>query len=248
MTEQQDRSMNLVDHLDELRNRILIIGGAFVVFLIVGFVFVQDIYQWFLKDIEIKLTVLSPTEIIWVYFMLAGLIGIVGTIPVLAWQIWLFVRPGLTNTERKVTLAYIPALFILFIVGLCFGYFVIFPIVFNFLLTLSDEMVNAMFTTEKYFQFVLRMTLPFAILFELPVVIMFLTSLGIVDPYKLTKIRKYAYFVLIVISVLISPPDFLSDVLVIIPLLFLYECSILLSKIVYRKKLKKLKEEAQEEE
>jgi sec-independent protein translocase protein TatC len=86
------------------------------------------------------------------------------------------------------------------------------------------------------------MTLPFGILFELPVVVMFLTSLGVINPYVLTKIRKYAYFVLIVISVIISPPDFMSDVLVTIPLLVLYEISINLSKIVYRRKLKKEKD------
>ena len=90
------------------------------------------------------------------------------------------------------------------------------------------------------------MTLPFGILFELPVVAMFLTSLGMINPYVLTKIRKYAYFVLVVISVIISPPDLMSDIIVSIPLLVLYEISITLSKIVYRRKLKKEQLEALE--
>jgi sec-independent protein translocase protein TatC len=94
------------------------------------------------------------------------------------------------------------------------------------------------FTTEKYFQFLLHMTLPFGFLFELPVVIMFLTSLGVLNPYRLQKIRKYSYFVLILTAVLITPPDLLSDILVVIPLIFLYECSVLLSKLVYRRKHK----------
>jgi sec-independent protein translocase protein TatC len=99
-------------------------------------------------------------------------------------------------------------------------------------------MFMTFFTTEKYFKFLLHMTLPFGFLFELPVVIMFLTSLGVLNPYRLQKIRKYSYFVLIVTAVLITPPDLLSDILVIIPLIFLYECSVLLSKVVYRRKQK----------
>lgn len=235
----EDKELNLVDHLDELRKRLIITASAFIVFFIAGFVFVKDIYQWLVKDLDVKLIVLGPSDIIWVYFMLATVIAAAGTIPVLAFQIWLFVKPALTAAERRISLSYVPALFILFIAGLCFGYFVIFPTVLSFLVELGGEMFEANFTADKYFRFVLHMTLPFGILFELPVVIMFLTSLGIINPYVLTKIRKYAYFVLIVISVIISPPDFMSDILVTIPLLLLYEISINLSKIVYKRKLKK---------
>lgn len=238
-SDQHEKEMELLDHLNELRKRLIIVGSCFLLLLVVSFIFVQDIYHWLVKDIPFELTVLSPTEIIWVYLMIAGICAIGGTIPIFAWQLWLFVKPGLTPKEQKVTLAYIPALFVLFIAGLSFGYFVILPIVLNFLMNLSADMFNMMFTTEKYFQFMMRMTLPFSILFELPVVIMFLTSLGIIDPYKLSKLRKYAYFVLVVISVLISPPDFLSDIIVAIPLLILYELSIMLSKIVYKRKQKK---------
>jgi sec-independent protein translocase protein TatC len=235
----EDKELNLVDHLDELRKRLIIAASAFIVFFIAGFVFVKDIYQWLVKDLDVKLIVLGPSDIIWVYFMLATVIAVAGTIPVLAFQIWLFVKPALTTAERRISLSYVPALFILFIAGLCFGYFVIFPTVLSFLVELGGEMFEANFTADKYFRFVLHMTLPFGILFELPVIIMFLTSLGIINPYVLTKIRKYAYFVLIVISVVISPPDFMSDILVTIPLLLLYEISINLSKIVYKRKLRR---------
>lgn len=237
-----DKELNLVDHLDELRKRLIITAVAFVAFFIAGFMYVEEIYAWFVKDLDVKLMVLGPSDIIWIYFMLATLIAIAGTIPVIAIQIWLFVKPALRPNERKISLSYIPALFILFIVGLAFGYFVIFPTVLNFLVELSGDMLVTNFTADKYFRFVMNMTLPFGVLFELPVVVMFLTSLGVINPYVLTKIRKYAYFVLIIISVIISPPDFMSDVLVTIPLLVLYEISINLSKIVYRRKLKKEKE------
>jgi sec-independent protein translocase protein TatC len=238
----EDKELNLVDHLDELRKRLIISAVAFVAFFIVGFVFVKDIYSWFVRDLEVQLIALGPSDIVWIYFMLATIVAIAGTIPVLALQIWMFVKPALKPIERKISLSYIPALFALFIVGLAFGYFVIFPTVLSFLIELSGDMLVTNFTADKYFRFVMNMTLPFGVLFELPVIVMFLTSLGIINPYVLSKIRKYAYFILIVIAILITPPDFMSDFLVTVPLLVLYEISINLSKIVYRKKLKKEKE------
>ena len=238
----EDKELNIIDHLDELRTRLIITLAAFIIFFIVGFIFVEEIYNWLVRDLEVKLIVLGPSDILWVYFMLAAVIAFAGTIPVLATQVWLFIKPALKPIERKISLSYIPALFILFIVGLCFGYFVIFPTVMNFLIELGGEMMVTNFTAEKYFRFIFNTTIPFGVLFELPVVMMFLTSLGIINPYVLSKIRKYAYFVLIIIAILISPPDFMSDFLVAVPLIFLYEISVSFSKIVYKRKLKKEKQ------
>ncbi len=242
----EDKELNLVDHLEELRKRIIISALAFVVFFIVGFIYVDKIYKWFVGDT--KLLVLGPSDIMWIYFMIAGIVAIAGTIPVLALQIWLFVKPALRPIERKTTLSYVPALFLLFICGLAFGYFAIFPMVLDFLVNMGQDMFVTNFTAERYFSFILNMTLPFGVLFELPVVVMFLTSLGIINPFVLAKIRKYAYFVLIIIAVVITPPDFMSDFVVTLPLLLLYEVSINLSKFVYRKRLKKQQAEEQEDE
>ena len=235
----EDKELNIMEHLDELRKRLIIIVVSFLVFLIVGFIYVEDIYKWFIKDLDVTLIVLGPSDIVWIYFMLAAVIAVAATIPILAFQVWLFVKPALKPHELKAALAYIPALFLLFIVGLAFGYFVIFPMVYQFLLNLGGDMFLTNFTAEKYFKFVFNMTIPFAVLFELPVVIMFLTSLGIVNPYVLHKIRKYAYFVLVVIAVCITPPDFMSDFIVIMPFLLLYEISISLSKIVFKRRQKR---------
>ncbi|WP_079504914.1 twin-arginine translocase subunit TatC [Mesobacillus jeotgali] len=232
----EEKQMNLVDHLSELRKRLMIIVGCFMFIVMLALIYVKDIYLWLVQDLSIKLAVLGPSDILWVYLMLAAVIALAGTIPIAAHQIWLFVRPALSEKEKKITLAYIPALFLLFIAGICFGYFVIFPLVFQFLVSLSQDIFMEFFTTEKYFRFLIHMILPFGFLFELPVIIMFLTSLGVLNPYRLQKARKYSYFMLIVTAVLITPPDLLSDILVIIPLLFLYECSVLLSKMVYRRK------------
>jgi sec-independent protein translocase protein TatC len=237
----EDKELNIVDHLDELRTRLIVTVAAFIIFFVVGFIYVEEIYKFITKDLDVKLIVLGPSDIIWVYFMIAAVIAIAGTIPVLATQIWLFVKPALKPIERKVSLSYIPALFLLFIVGLCFGYFVIFPTIMNFLIQLSGDMMATNFTAEKYFRFILTTTIPFGVLFEMPVVLMFLTSLGIINPYVLQKIRKYAYFILILVAIVISPPDVMSDFLVSVPLLFLYEISVNLSKIVYKRKLKKQK-------
>ncbi|AGK51987.1 twin-arginine translocase subunit TatC [Bacillus sp. 1NLA3E] len=233
-----DKELLLVDHLEELRKRIILSALAFLFSFVVGFFYAIDIYKWFVKDLDVKLLVLGPSDIIRIYFMLAAVVAIAGTMPFLATQIWLFVRSALRAKERKITLTYIPALFILFIVGLAFGYFVILPMIFKFLIQLGGAMLVTNFTAERYFKFIMNMTIPFGVLFELPVVIMFLTSLGMINPFVLSRIRKYAYFVLIIIAVVITPPDFMSDFVVTIPLLLLYEISITLSKFVYRKKLK----------
>ncbi|MGN1401065.1 MAG: twin-arginine translocase subunit TatC [Bacillus sp. (in: firmicutes)] len=235
-----DKELNVVDHIGELRNRLIWTAVAFIGFFVFGWLFVEELYEWFVRDLDVKLLVLGPSEIIWVYVMLAGVMAIAGTIPFLALQIWLFIRPALKPSERKTSLYYIPALFLLFVGGLCFGYFIIFPTVLGFLIDLSGDMFVTNFTAEKYFKFLLNMTLPFAVLFELPVVTMFLTSLGLINPFMMAKMRRYAYFVLVVIAVLITPPDFISDLLVILPLLLLYEISINLSKIVYKRRQKRL--------
>lgn len=238
--ESMDKELNIIDHLDELRTRLIITAVTFVIFFIGAFIFVKDIYLFFTKDLQEELLVLGPSDIMWIYFTIASIIAIAFTIPILAIQVWLFVKPALKKHEQKVALAYIPALFLLFIGGLAFGYFIIFPLVLNFLMELGADVTNMSFTVERYFKFMINMCLPFGVLFELPIVMMFLTSLGILNPYVMVKIRKYAYFVLIVIAILITPPEFMSDFVVSVPLLLLYEISISLSKIVYKRRLKKL--------
>lgn len=228
--------MNLMEHLDELRKRIIITVISFVAAFIIAFVFVQEIYLFLVRGLDSKLALLGPSEIIWIYMMISGVMAIAVTLPIAAYQVWKFVKPALTGTEVKVTFAFIPGIFLLFLFGIAFGYFILFPIVLSFLENLAGNTFEAFFTAEKYFRFMLNLTLPFGFLFEMPAVIMFLTKLGIIDPHKLVKMRKISYFSLIVVSILITPPDFISDVLVIIPLLLLYELSITLSKFVFRKR------------
>lgn len=231
--------MNMIDHLAELRNRLIVTGIWFAVFFVIGFIYIKDIYFFFEGDLDFKLTVTSPGDIIWIYFMIATIIAIIATLPMLALQIWLFIRPGLTKKERRASIGYVPAIFILFVFGFAFGYMMFIKLILPFLLSLNDDMFNELFTIDRYFRFMFRMTLPFAIIFEIPIVIMFLTSLGILSPQFLRKMRKYAYLILLIVGALVTPPDVILQLAVAIPLFVLYEISIFLSAMVHKRKLKK---------
>src|SRR5699024_12289549 len=109
----QSKAMDFTGHLSELRNRLMVTAVVFVIFFIVGFVYRKDIYAFFQKDIHIKLNIMSPLETVWIFFSIAGLVAIVATIPLLTLQIWLFIKPGLKQRERRATLAYITGIFLL---------------------------------------------------------------------------------------------------------------------------------------
>lgn len=232
MTEKQ---LDIIEHFDELRKRIMIAGVAFIIFLIVGLVYVKDLFLFFMGNLDYKLMVIGPSDILWVYFQIATVVAVAATIPVAAWQIWLYIKPALKPKERKVTVLYIPAMFFLFVGGLAFGYYFIFPNIMSFLLHLGSDMMMASFTADRYFRFLIEMTLPFGVAFELPLISMFLTTLGVINPYKIGKLRKYAYFILVIIASMISPPEFISHISVAIPLIFIYEISVFTSKMVYKR-------------
>ncbi|WP_053367771.1 twin-arginine translocase subunit TatC [Bacillus sp. FJAT-27245] len=234
----QAKDTHLIGHLEELRRRIIITMCGFILFLIVTMMFVPDLYSWLVRDYDGKLAVLGPSDILWVYMTLASVFAIACTIPLAAYQTWKFVSPALKEEEKQVTVKFIPGLFILFILGICFGYFVLFPIVLGFLTGLSAGEFETMFTAQKYFVFMINLTLPFGFIFEMPLVVMFLTRLGILNPTRLKKARKVSYFALVVLSILITPPDIVSDILVIVPLLTLYEISVSLSNFIYKKSIK----------
>ncbi|HEY2422234.1 MAG TPA: twin-arginine translocase subunit TatC [Neobacillus sp.] len=236
----ENKEHHFIEHFDELRKRLIISAVAFIVFLAIGLIYTKQIYLFFMGNLGYKLMVLGPSDIMWIYFHIATIFAAAGTIPILAWQIWLFVKPALKAFERKTALFYIPAMFFLFIGGLAFGYLVIFPGIMKFLIKMGDGLMVNSFTAEKYLSFLINMTLPFGIAFEMPLVLMFLTTLGIVNPYKVVKLRKFAYLILVIIASMISPPEIFSHLSVAVPLILLFEISIFLSKLVYKKKQKRL--------
>jgi sec-independent protein translocase protein TatC len=237
-----EKEMNFTAHLSELRNRLVVSALFFVAFFIISFIYVDDILNFFLNDFDFKLTLIGVGEIVWISITVAGIVAIAGTIPILAFQLWMFIKPGLTPKERRASLAFIPAIFLLFLAGLVVGYIMFIKLILPFLLSLNTGLFNEMFTAEKYFKFLFRVTLPFAIIFEIPIIAMFLTSLGLLTPSFMRKSRKYAYFILVIISTMVTPPDFFLPIVVSIPFFLLYEISILLSSSVYRKKEQKHQE------
>ncbi len=231
--------MSLLEHFAELRKRLLIVALAFVVFFIAGFFLAKPIIVYLQETDEAKqltLNAFNLTDPLYVFMQFAFIIGIVLTSPVILYQLWAFVSPGLYEKERKVTLSYIPISILLFLAGLSFSYYILFPFVVDFMKRISQDLnVNQVIGINEYFHFLLQLTIPFGLLFQMPVILMFLTRLGIVTPMFLAKIRKYAYFTLLVIAALITPPELLSHMMVTVPLLILYEISILISKTAYRK-------------
>lgn len=131
--------------------------------------------SWIIRDLGRDLVILGPSDILWVYTIISCVFAIAAKIPVAAYQTWEFIGPALTKEERKVTQRFIPGLFILFIVGNSFGYFLLFPIVLEFLTNMSAGQFEMMFTADKYFRFMINLGLPFGFLFEMPLVVMFLT-------------------------------------------------------------------------
>ncbi|WP_100407468.1 twin-arginine translocase subunit TatC [Bacillus solitudinis] len=229
--------MQLEEHLEELRKRIIITLATFIIWMCVGFIFVEEIYNLIILSANQELTILGPSDILWIYFVLAGSFAIVATTPIVLFQIWKFIKPAISKEEQKAVLIFLPSILICFIAGISFGYFLLFPSVFSFLNSLATEQLNTMYTAEKYFKFLLHLTLPIGVLFEMPVVIILLTRLGILTPLLLVKTRKFAYVILTIISTLVTPPDFISAIIVMAPLILLYEVSITISKIVYKKRL-----------
>ncbi|WP_036648216.1 twin-arginine translocase subunit TatC [Paenibacillus pini] len=233
--------MSIVDHLGELRKRIIYILIVLVVGLIIGLFCANPVYQYLIsvdsaKDIQLH--AFAFWDGIGMYMKIAMVVALVLAIPFTAFQLWAFVSPGLREVERSAALRYVPYVFILFLIGLAFGYYVVFPMALSFTTTITRNMgLTETYGISQYFNFMFTLVLPIALLFELPLVVMFLTKLRILNPKRLRKMRKLSYFALVFIAVIITPPDFISDFLVTIPLLILYEFSVFLSSVVYRKQL-----------
>jgi sec-independent protein translocase protein TatC len=227
----------LSDHLIELRRRLLWVLATFVVGLVASFIYAADIFKIISKDVDqhFALYALSPADSFKIYMQISLVAAFILALPVLLYHLWQFVRPGLEPREQKAALIYIPVAFLLFIGGLAFGYFVVFPLMINFLTNISKELgVKQMYGIYQYISFMFNVIVPLAVLFLLPVFVLFLTRLRLITPHLLIKVRKVAYLVLIVIALLITP-ELLSNFLVAIPLILLYELSIGLSVWLYRR-------------
>lgn len=244
--------MDVYDHIGELRKRLVIVVVFFFIAVIGSFFLVEPLIVYLQSADEAKELTMNAfrlTDPLKIYMEFAFILAFILTFPITLYQVWAFISPGLYPKERKVTLSYIPFSLMLFLSGLAFSYFVLFPFIVEFMIGLSDKLaIETVIGINEYFEFLFQLTIPFGILFQLPVVIMFLTRLGIVTPDFLSKIRKYAYFILLVIAALITPPELISHLMVSIPLFLLYEISILISRGAYKKRMKAEAEMAESEQ
>ncbi|MFB9860905.1 twin-arginine translocase subunit TatC [Salinicoccus siamensis] len=232
----------ITEHLDELRKRLMIVIYFFAGAMLVGFFLSKPlIYQvqeapW---TESIQMHAFQVTDPLKIYLMVIMIIGFVIVLPVILYQIWAFVSPGLYSNERKLTLSYIPIVMLLMLLGMAFSYFILVPYIIQFTFELSEDMgIETTIGINQYFGFLFRTVLPFGLIFQMPILVLFLTQLGLLTPMFLKKNRKYAYFILLVVAALIAPPDLMTHIMLTIPMIVLYEISIYISKIGYRRHLK----------
>ncbi|MCY9692533.1 twin-arginine translocase subunit TatC [Paenibacillus alginolyticus] len=238
-----NEEMSLVEHLGELRKRIMWVLAVLVIGMVGGLISARPIIRY-LKNIppanSISWNVFSPWDALRLYMNFGLAVGILITLPVILYHIWAFVKPGLREAEQKASIIYIPYAFLLFLVGLSFGYWVVFPMAFYFTSSISHSLdITEMYGAAQYFTFMFNIILPLAITFEMPIVVMFLTKIRLLNPKRLHKFRRYAYMLLVILSTVITPPDAISAILVAFPLIILYEFSVFMSGFIYRKQLAK---------
>ncbi len=166
--------------------------------------------------------------------------GFILSVPYILLQVWNFIAPALYDKEKKNARIFIFSSSLLFFCGVAFGYYVVIPMSVNFLATFTvSDVVKNQFTLDSYMGMVKTSILASGLFFELPIIIFFLTKLGLVTPIFLRKYWKYAVVLILIIAAIVTPPDVVSQTIVAVPMLLIYELSILISKIVYRNKMRK---------
>lgn len=233
--------MSLFEHIGELRKRVIYVIITLVIGLVLGLIAANPAYDYLMSKKPantISLHTFSLWDGIGMYMKFAFVIALIFALPVIFYQLWAFVKPALRESEQRSTLKYIPFALIMFLIGLSFAYFVVFPLAFHFTRSVSQNLqLQETFGIAQYFEFLFNIVIPISLLFELPLVIMFLTAIRILNPIRLRKMRRVAYFVMVLIGTMITPPDIVSDLLVAIPLVLLYEASVFLSGAVYKKQI-----------
>ncbi|MEK0312327.1 twin-arginine translocase subunit TatC [Cohnella sp. 56] len=229
-----------IGHLSELRKRLIVTGIWFVASMGAG-LYLSPSILLLLKSraaagAPIDWHVFSFTDGLFVYLRCAFLLAALLTLPLAMYHAWAFVRPGLTAREARGTFGYVPASFLLFVGGLSFGYFLVFPMMLKFMQSMNASVgAVELYGIERYFAFLFGVLLPLGIAFEMPLIMLFLTRLGLLDPTRIRQVRKYAYVGLAIVGSCISPPDLFSHLSVTVPLLLLFECSALVACRQFRR-------------
>ncbi len=261
----ENGEMSFLDHLEVLRwhlvrSIVAVVVTAIVVFSLGKTVFEKIIfapkepgfisYKFFcaiseatcLNAPKLELNKIVLGEVFFTHIKVSVFLGIVISMPYIIWEVWRFIKPGLYNNERKYARGFVAVSSFLFMLGIAFGYYIITPFAVSFLsnYTLVEGAVTETTSLSSYVSYLTMFTFPSGILFQLPILVYFLTKIGVITPKFLRTYRRHAYVLLLVISAVITPPDVVSQVLICIPLYILYEISILISKRVYKKSQQEL--------
>ncbi len=238
-------------HLDELRKRIIICIVAVAVGFLGSYFFAEQIFDILIKPLQAELPPDSTfiftglPEAFFVYLKLSLFGGILLASPVLLWEIWCFVAPGLYDQEKKYVYPFVIFSTVLFATGVSFGYFVVFPIAFKFFMGYSSEIIKPLPSIKEYLNFSCKLLFAFGVVFELPLFVLFLAKIGLVNEKMLRSKRKFAILGIFAVAAILTPPDVVSQILMALPLLVLYEISILVTKYFGKKEEE---EEEKEEE
>ena len=229
--------MPLLDHLKELRDRALWAAGALILGMLASLSFVEEIYHWLtspfldaLADAGVKgglSLVHSPFESIYTWLAVAFFGGVVLALPMIAFQCWQFVAPGLYSTEKRIVLPLAFCSSVLFLAGALFAYYAIFPLAFPFFLQVLE--VDVSLSISGYLKAIVKMMVAFGLCFQLPVISFFLARMGLVDHIDMVKGFRYAIPVIFVFAALLTPPDPLTQTALGIPLVLLYGVGIVVA-------------------
>lgn len=237
-----DEPMTVVDHLDEMRSRLLYSLVTVIIFTIAGF-FLSDYLLNFINKPFIetgqKLNIFKLTGGFIIRLKASFVAGLMLGLPIILYHIWKYIAPAISKKDRRFSLIALVAAFFLFYAGMAFVFFILLPFAINMLLGfIGTEMLSTIGASD-YMSFILMMSIAMGVLFELPIIVMILTRIGILTPAYLIQMRKYSIVIIWIIAAIITPQDILSQVLVAIPLMFLYEVSIVISRIMTVKKKKR---------
>ncbi|EFU42726.1 Sec-independent protein translocase, TatC subunit [Paenibacillus vortex V453] len=232
-------TMTMLEHIAELRKRILQVAAVFILSMVIGLIaapYVLSVLKHHSPAFQVTWNVFSPWDGLRIYMSIGIVLSLLPTLPFALYQIWLFVNQGLNNREQKAALRFIPFSAVCFIIGVSFAYFVVFPMSLAFTTGINSQMeLVETYGVSQYFGFMFNIMIPLSLAFELPVVVLFLTRIGLLSPAILHTMRRYAYVILVIIAALISPPDLVSHLMVAIPLIGLYEISTWLASRMHHK-------------
>ncbi len=241
MSNNEDGTMPVLEHLSELRLRLVISAGVLLVAASLCFANIEFIRGILTQPLDgLKLIYLSPPEAFMANLKLALISGLIVSLPVILYELSAYIFPGLTRNEKMFYVSVLFGIIVLFSSGVVFAYYVVFPFTLRFFLQFADVQLDPNFTISEYISFVISFHLAFGVVFQLPLLTWSLGKLGLLTTQFLRRHRKIALLIMLLISAVITPPDIISQLIMILPLMLLYELGILMVLISERKRLKLL--------